>query len=143
MKATQIAIAAFLMISSITSQCVRPRIAFPLTNICFCPFRLICFSPKTLDANCRCGCLPQTCVGGEQVNQNTCKCECQTSCTLPQVRKTGECGCECQNKVDCGIFRRFDENTCSCVCKQVIPCLLPQLYFNTDTCFCDFVRQLP
>ena len=139
MKANKVAIATFIMISSIISQCKLPRLSVPLTNYCICPFFWrSCSSPKILDEKCLCSCPLIACQGGQVVNPNTCQCECPTSCPEGQVLDVANCSCGCPNKAqtNCGLLKAFDDNTCACVCKQIFPCILPGFVLDSNSCLC-------
>ena len=143
MKANKIAIAAFMMISSIIARCTLPRLPVPLTNICICPnFWKTCSSPHILDDKCGCSCPIIPCQSQQVLNPNTCLCECPTSCNPGQVLNSASCSCDCPNKLqtNCGLLKKFDDSTCSCVCKPLIPCVLPNFVLHPELCIC--VKQV-
>ena len=89
-----------------------------------------------------CGCGNITCSGRFSLNEDTCKCQCNTdsfSCPAGQKKNSRLCTCVCDStSITCPTNYKANELTCECECDE--EALTANCRFgtpNTSTCTCD------
>ena len=94
------------------------------------------FRGKPLTVEILCDCPAVDCPAPKVQNPDTCQCECQDSCRLPQ-EFDANCNCICPFKKTCaGAKSLWDDTSCACVCPAHEPC--PGIkVFNDTTCSCE------